>query len=501
MPGKILGLDISRDSITAVQVTSGLKGYQITSCFRIMIEEDGGLDNALKELSQKMDLKSDTYLASIPGGDVSYRNLQMPFKEPKKIRQTIPYEIETVVPFPIDDIVVDFDIIDRPDQSEVLAVSVKKTYISEYLSKLQTFGIDPDILDISPVPIVAWLLDQGSTPSNGLFLDIGPNRNSLVLFLKKRIVLIRNLDTDNGAISLPIPHNMNNYGQDNPTPEQIESCLKSICVKAQNTIHSFGWQTKREIILEKTYFTGIGSLYPGMGEFLSRFLGTPVERINISGDKRVHMDNNIARVWNPALMDSGLALVLRDIKKSHGFNLRKGDFELRKRYLGLKKNIRKAAVLLILIFLFLSFDLGVDYYFLKKRYDTAHQRVTEMFRQVFPETKMVKYPVHQMKVKIDEIKKSAILLPRGIRTDQKVLDLLRDISQRIPKSLDIDATSLVIDPESVRIIGETDTFNTVDNLKNGLEPSVYFNTVTTSSANRDRTGKRVKFEIKLQRAK
>ena len=58
---------------------------------------------------------------------------------------------------------------------------------------------------------------------------------------------------------------------------------------------------------------------------------------------------------------------------------------------------------------------------------------------------------------------------------------------------------MVIDPETVRISGETDTYDTVDNLKNNLEPSQYFNNVTISSANLDKTGKKVNFEIKMQR--
>ena len=38
-------------------------------------------------------------------------------------------------------------------------------------------------------------------------------------------------------------------------------------------------------------------------------------------------------------------------------------------------------------------------------------------------------------------------------------------------------------------------------VKNGLEPSKYFKGVTPSSVNRDKTGKQVKFELKLQRAR
>ncbi|HIJ21234.1 MAG TPA: hypothetical protein HPP58_09325, partial [Deltaproteobacteria bacterium] len=69
----------------------------------------------------------------------------------------------------------------------------------------------------------------------------------------------------------------------------------------------------------------------------------------------------------------------------------------------------------------------------------------------------------------------------------------------IPKTLDLIVTRMVIDPDTVSIKGQTDTFNSVDMIKNGLSSSSKFGSVNISSANLDRTGKMVKFEMKLVR--
>ncbi len=499
MPGKILGIDINQDNITAVQLTGGLKGYYITACLRIMIKRDGGLDDALGELSQRMELKSDTYMASVPPGMVSFRNIRLPFREHKKIRQALPFEIETFVPFPIDDLITDFIILDRSDQSEVLAVSAKKTYIFQYVAGLQKYGIDPDILDVGPAPVASWLFEQDGTPENGLLLDVGLNSNSMVLFIKKKIVLIRDFPFHDKGDSSSIQ----GYDStpDGVTDERIESGLRSLCVSVQNTIHSFGWQTGRRITLDKIYITGTGALYSVTEKSLNRFWGIPVEKLPLNRDKRIRLDKRVAGDWNPEIMGGALALALRDPKKGHGFNLRKDDLKITRRYLGPTNEIRKAAAFLIVFLLFFAFDVGADYMFLKKRYEMADRRCDEVFRQTFPEMKNVIYPVLQMRQKIEEIEGSAVLLPGLIKRDQKILDLLMEISRRIPKSSDIDINTMVIDPETVRITGETDTFNTVDNVKNNLEPSQYFSSVTINSANLDRTGKKVNFEIKMQRAK
>jgi hypothetical protein len=125
-------------------------------------------------------------------------------------------------------------------------------------------------------------------------------------------------------------------------------------------------------------------------------------------------------------------------------------------------------------------------------------QISEIFRQTLPEVTRIVDPVQQMRAKINEVKASDLSLP-GIGREEKVLDLLRDISIRIPGSLDVKVLSMVVDPETVQITGETDTFNTVDSIKKGLEPSPYFSEVTISSANLDRSGKRVQFEMRLKR--
>ena len=127
------------------------------------------------------------------------------------------------------------------------------------------------------------------------------------------------------------------------------------------------------------------------------------------------------------------------------------------------------------------------------------RKIEEVFRQTFPDVKRIVDPVQQMRVKINDIKRSDVS-STGIDSKGRVLDLIREISQGIPKALDVSITRMVIDQETVRISGKTEEYNTVDNIKNRLESSPHFSAVDISSANLDRRGKRIQFEIKLQRA-
>ena len=100
-----------------------------------------------------------------------------------------------------------------------------------------------------------------------------------------------------------------------------------------------------------------------------------------------------------------------------------------------------------------------------------------------------------MKVKIAELRKSSTGLNGANVT---TLHILKDISRLVPKSTDFLITRFTFDGKSIEIKGETDNFNTVDNIKTDLGKSNYFKNVATSSASRIKKGSRVGFNLKME---
>jgi Tfp pilus assembly PilM family ATPase len=124
MPEKILGLDIGDSSLKAVQVTGGLRGYQVSACARVEIGQEQGLENALKALSEKIELDEGICIASIQADRVSFRNLSMPFRDMKKIGQTINYELEPMLPFSVEAITTDYVVTEDSEKTRILSASV-----------------------------------------------------------------------------------------------------------------------------------------------------------------------------------------------------------------------------------------------------------------------------------------------------------------------------------------------------------------------------------------
>jgi type II secretion system protein L len=492
-----LGIDIGADYVAAVRLVPGVKGLQVTAGNHVMIEEAGGMDEAFKLLLESIDLEGVTCAVSIPGDRVSYRNLNMPFRDKKKIRQTLAFELETMVPVPAEELIVDFTIANRSETSEVLAAAARREDVSRYLTHLKTYGLDPQLMDVGCVPTLSWLLDQEDVPDNGLLMDFGHGKNTMILFLNRRLALIRTFpfkessvqeSGSSGAASAVSPGNTEEFH------------LKSLCTKVRNTLHAFASQTDSTVDPERVFVTGTAASHEDMVKTLSSLLELPVDMMSVSQDSRISVDPSVAEKWNPPFTDNALALAAGGARPQLGFNFRREEFEIRRVYFSRVQGLGKIAAVLAVIFVLVSIDLGIEYFALRKQYRVLDNRITEIFKQTLPRVKRIVDPVAQMRAEINKLKKTASAMP-GIGTGATVLDLLREFSVRVPESADVHVGRILVDTDAVQIQGDTDTFNTVDIVKRGLEPSSYFSDVIISSANLDRSGSRVRFEMKLERTK
>ncbi len=82
--------------------------------------------------------------------------------------------------------------------------------------------------------------------------------------------------------------------------------------------------------------------------------------------------------------------------------------------------------------------------------------------------------------------------------EKRVLEILADISARIPESISLQVARLVIDQKTVRLRGHTDTFNDVDKIKNALSASSRYESVQIVSATANKKSGKIRFELELE---
>lgn len=496
MPGKILGIDVSKNYISAVQLISGLKGYQMVSCFSEPVTGNNP-EEALLKLTGSFDMKSDRCLVSIPASDISFRNIKTPFKDTKKIRQTLPFEIETHLPFSIDDMVIDYNHTHENNPSAILTAAIKKVYIAEYIQKFNNAGINPDIIDVRPVPVVIWLIDQEKTTDSGIYLDLEYENPCVVIFQNNKIVLVRELP----CVLLEKADVSGSEKGVHPSPASIENFLISIFHETNRTIHSFISQAKKDFTVEKIFYGGRLSGYKDISSVMSTMFEATPQRINISGDSRLRMDSALSGIYEPSLMDNALAVSIRENKKNIGFNFRRDEFAVKRNIFGPGKDARKVAVLLSIFFIMLIINNSIDYYYLSRKHALVEDHFNKLFDNKFTEHKGIKgtqYKILILEQNLKDLKNPSADTSTGIKTDQKVLDILKDISQRIPGEYNININTMQINNREVTISANTDSYDTVDKIANILKPSDLYKSVNIINPGQSKDG--IKFDLKLERA-
>jgi type II secretory pathway component PulL len=274
--------------------------------------------------------------------------------------------------------------------------------------------------------------------------------------------------------------------------------VKTICKNILRTVSAFEASANRSFQADKIFVTGTGAGENGFLETIGRTLKAPVEKTNLVDDTDARLNNRPEPTWNPDQMDNALALALIESIGIKGINFRKGPFAIKKRWAEHKKSIIRSGALAAVLLVCILANVIIDYHFKTERLDALNSRINEIFTSTFPEVQRIVDPLQQMKAEIEETRRTSLFSPSG-ENDVFMIDILNELSLRIPKEMDVQFSRMVIGgDESIVITGDTDTFNTVDAMKGRLEEADVFKEVTIVSTTKDKDGTRIRFRVKIR---
>ncbi|MGQ9569561.1 MAG: type IV pilus assembly protein PilM [Thermodesulfovibrionales bacterium] len=159
----ILGLDIGSSYIKAVQLKDIKGGYELDLFDMIPLAPeiivDGSiidsfrLIDTIKELLRKSKIKAKNAVIGIAGhSSVIIKRISLPEMSEEELSESINFEAEQYVPFSIEDVNLDFQILgpkEEPGQMDVILVAVKKDTINEYVNAVRESGLNPVIVDVN----------------------------------------------------------------------------------------------------------------------------------------------------------------------------------------------------------------------------------------------------------------------------------------------------------------------------------------------------------------
>lgn len=481
MGKRILGLDIQNKALAAVLVNSGFKESRVEAFTHIPFpdteEGENGLPAALDALVEEMPVTDAVCIVSVPADQVSFRNLKVPFKQEKKIRQILNFELEPTLPFPIDDVVVDFHALKldgQGEQTDLIAAACNASGLRSILDLLAARQIQPEIVTVSGFPSALCLSRLGHLPQSALVVDVRGDSSTIFVMNSAQLSMVRTL----------------------PADRAYDSRTDMLGQNIQRTLYALEEIGNRPFRPEHIYVTGPALGENGIVTALTRLLDVPITRIDLINDIDTRLKAIPSESWKPYQMNNALALALVEVIGIKGLNFRQGPFAIKKRWTEYRKNIITSGIMVAVLLLVWLASVSVDYYFMKNRLNTLNDQTKEIFQATFPDVKKIVDPLQQMRVSIDELNKISLYSTDGKKTSM-VIDVLNNISKSVPADIDAKFTRTVIGEDNVVINGDSDTFNSVDTIKSRLEENETFQSVTIVSTTKEDASNRIKFRLKL----
>ena len=192
---KRLILDIGSSSIRMCEMVKVKNGYQLTKYQQRDFNTDPALSDderkenrvrVLQALLKEAKIRTRKTIFGVPGQSVFTRTRPLPPVPEYKVSQIVRYEIQQQIPFSLDQIAMDYQILDRTSAGgyEVMMAAIKVDVVDKHVEILTGAKCVVDIVDVSPLAGYNWLKKTGAFGTGTdcvAMIDLGASTTDIVI--------------------------------------------------------------------------------------------------------------------------------------------------------------------------------------------------------------------------------------------------------------------------------------------------------------------------------
>lgn len=341
-----VGLDIGSHSVKVVELSRSGKGLKLSRYAVVELTPgtvvDGEVVNrdhlveSIKDALAKSGIKTKTVNSAVSGRSVIVRRIPMEKMTEAQARQAIHWEAEQHIPFRVDEVSIDFKILNEessPGQMEVLLVAAKKEIIHLHRSIVQGAGIKSSSVDLEQFALLrayensyhpseeecVTILNVGSDNTNLVIARGGvPSFNRDIAMGGGRFIeaIQRSLGLDyssaEGVLKGKLPEGVTEADVSNA----VSSVVEELSTSVRRSFISFQASGESSRI-DKMLISGGCSLMAGLAETLSEHHGLPVEAFDVLGDIQLEgelLTDETARHSVEAVIAVAVGLALKSLE-------------------------------------------------------------------------------------------------------------------------------------------------------------------------------------------
>src|SRR6266478_1717929 len=160
----------------------------------------------LREMMHEMHIHPGEVNYAVPAQSVFARFVKLPALDAEKIDKIIAFEAQQNVPFPMDQVVWDYQLVGggMGEQIQVVIVAIKRDLLEEINNAVEETGLRTRILDVASMGLYnAFCYNYTDLNGCSLLVDIGA-RTTNVLFIESGRIFSRSLPLGSSAITASI---------------------------------------------------------------------------------------------------------------------------------------------------------------------------------------------------------------------------------------------------------------------------------------------------------
>jgi type IV pilus assembly protein PilM len=346
MAKTIVGVDISTNGLRAVELLNATKGkptllrhhsvaLPVGAVSRGEVIEPSTVATALKQLWTTGGFKGKDVVLGIGNSRVFARNLTVPKMSLKLIRESLPFQVQEMIPFPTDDAVLDFYPISEgtgengPIVNGLLVAAVREAVLGN-VNAVQLAGLNALDVDLVPFALSRVLLRGEAKAGTAAIIDVGSNTTTVIVSSDGVAQFVRIIPTGGDDLTSSLSRRLNisveqseglkrsiGIATASPRPEDVNVAstimeLTSELITSLRTTLNYFAGAGTATAISRIVLSGGGSRLPGFSQALSEHTrlpvihGNPLDSITVSGkEAQASLANGIGSNYAVAL---GLAL-------------------------------------------------------------------------------------------------------------------------------------------------------------------------------------------------
>ena len=277
----------------------GFEGSQDAARERVILK-------AIQELFAERPFGSKNIDVCAPGFHVFSKFVKLPPVDTSKVTQIIQYEAQQNVPFPLEEVVWDYQILGTAPagELEVLLVAIKADVVDGLFRTAEAANLRVQLVDVSPAALCnAFRYNYGDLDGCTMLLDIGAKTSNL-LFFEKGKVYSRGINIGANSITqdfaaesklkfaeaerLKVEQGFVSLGgayeePDNPQQAAISKIARQVMtrlhIQVNQTIQFYRGQQGGSAP-QRLFLAGGASIMPYTAQFFAEKLNLPVEYFN-----------------------------------------------------------------------------------------------------------------------------------------------------------------------------------------------------------------------------